>query len=106
MIEVHDPVRLLMIVEQQPEIVLATISANPELYHWFMNEWIHLIAVDPCKKSLYRFTAGAFVPYVPLTQHVPEVEDISSIIETSTLMETSRILDAIREHIPVHVLKE
>lgn len=105
MIEVHDPVRLLMIVEHRPEVIAATISSNPALYHWFMNDWIHLIAVHPVQKSLYRFKAGAFVPYVPITKRIPEIAQISSIVETSTLMETNHILDATGEHIPVHLLK-
>lgn len=105
MIEVHDPVRLLMVVEHRPEVIAATISKNPALYHWFSNEWIHLIAVHPEEKTLHRFTAGVFVPYVPLTKHIPEIEQISEIVEASTLMETNHISHATGEHIPVHLLK-
>lgn len=105
MIEVHDPVRLLMIIEHHPEVVLKTITDNPALYHWFSNDWIHLIAVDPERKTLHRFANGAFAPYVPVTKQVPEIADVAGIIEESTLMETNHILDATGEHIPVHVLK-
>lgn len=105
MIEVHDPVRLLMVIEHRPEIVLATISNNPALYHWFINDWIHLIVVHPEQKMLYRFTNGKFVPYIPLAKQIPETEDLTGIIEASALMETNHILDATGEHIPVHILK-
>lgn len=106
MIEVHDPVRLLMIIEHHPDIVLKTITKNPELYHWFGNEWIHLIAVDPEKKNLYRFFEGTFKPYVPLVDTIPTTASIADIVEASTLMETNHILDATREHIPVHILTD
>lgn len=105
MIEVHDPVRLLMVIEHRPKVILATISNNPALYNWFINDWIHLIGVDPEQKTLYRFANGGFTPYFPLAGRVPEVADISEIVEESALMETNHILDATGEHIPVHLLK-
>lgn len=104
MIEVHDPVRLLMIIEHRPEIILRTISNNPSLYHWFVNEWIHLIAIHPEDKKLYRFTNGRFMSYIPLTSRVPHIDNISEIVEESALMETNHIVHATGEHIPVHLL--
>ena len=35
MIEVHDPIRLLVIAEHFPEKVLYAISKNPATYEWF-----------------------------------------------------------------------
>jgi uncharacterized protein YbcC (UPF0753/DUF2309 family) len=40
MTEVHDPVRLLLIVEHFPEVVLKTIQRAPETYQWFINDWV------------------------------------------------------------------
>jgi uncharacterized protein YbcC (UPF0753/DUF2309 family) len=47
MIEVHDPVRLLLIVEHFPEVVLNTIQSVPEMYEWYNNDWVHLITINP-----------------------------------------------------------
>jgi len=47
MIEVHDPVRLLIIVEHFPEVVLNVIKSVDAMYEWFINEWINLVAVNP-----------------------------------------------------------
>jgi uncharacterized protein YbcC (UPF0753/DUF2309 family) len=55
MIEVHDPVRLLIIVEQFPEIVLKTIQREPATYEWFKNQWVHLAVVHPEKNEVFRF---------------------------------------------------
>ena len=82
MIEVHDPVRLLMIVEHFPNVVLSTIQKNPATYEWFINEWIVLIAVDPDTKALYRFEKGAFVPYQPMPMQLDKVNNIEHLVES------------------------
>lgn len=105
MIEVHDPVRLLMIVEHYPEVVKRVIHANPDLYEWFAKEWIHLVALHPKKKTLYTFTEGEFVPYTPLTKELPTVHDLSRMFERTPKMKTNHILDATQENLPVHIIK-
>ncbi|HET6540716.1 MAG TPA: DUF2309 domain-containing protein [Chryseolinea sp.] len=91
MIEVHDPVRLMLIVEHFPDVVLETIQRSPEVYEWYINEWVHLIAVDPTTKKLFSFTGGAFADYKPL-QHVDFVDDVTSLVE------------ATHDNIPVHII--
>lgn len=105
MIEVHDPVRLLMVVEHHPEVVLRVIKSNPALYEWFANEWIHLVALDPKKKALYTFKEGAFLPYAPFTKKLPTVHDLPRMFETALKMKTNDILDATQENLPVHIIK-
>ena len=105
MIEVHDPVRLLMIVEHYPEVVKKVIQANTALYEWFANEWVHLVAFHPKEKKPYVFQEGEFVPYAPLTKKLPTVDDLPRMFETSLKMKTNHILDATQENLPVHILK-
>jgi uncharacterized protein YbcC (UPF0753/DUF2309 family) len=82
MIEVHDPMRLLVIVEHFPDVVLRTIQLSPETYEWFSNEWVHLAAIDPSTRKVYIFRNDNFALYEPLRQRVAEVDDITSLIET------------------------
>jgi uncharacterized protein YbcC (UPF0753/DUF2309 family) len=105
MIEVHDPVRLLMIVEHYPEVIKKVVQSNPALYEWFDNDWIHLVALHPKKKMLYAFKKGEFVLYTPLTKELPIVHDLSGMFETTPKMRTNHILDATRENLPVHIIK-
>lgn len=63
MIEVHDPVRLLVIAEHFPEIVKYAISKNPATYEWFKNDWVKLIVVHPETKEIFAFTNEEFVAY-------------------------------------------
>jgi uncharacterized protein YbcC (UPF0753/DUF2309 family) len=105
MIEVHDPIRLLMIVEHHPEIILNTIKRLPELYEWFENEWVHLVAMDPTSKKFYYFKEGNFQEYQVVHSDLPVVDDIHKLIENAMEMETNHILHATKENLPVHVLK-
>lgn len=83
MIEIHDPVRLLMIVEHYPDVVLKTIQVLPETYEWFINEWVHLVAIHPENRECFVFRNGAFVPLPVLPEVVKEVADLTSLIEST-----------------------
>jgi uncharacterized protein YbcC (UPF0753/DUF2309 family) len=93
MIEVHDPVRLLMIVEHYPEVVLATIKKSPETYEWFDNYWVHLIAIHPETRELSRFENGIFSPYVPGDYRIETIEDLNPLIESR------------EDNLPVYILQ-
>jgi len=83
MVEVHDPIRLMVIVEHFPEIVLKAIHVTPETYEWFENEWVHLVAMNPEDKSLYYFKDGAFSSYKPITDKINHVDNLEVLIESS-----------------------
>ncbi len=84
MIEVHDPIRLLMIVEHFPEVVLTTLQKNPATYEWFINEWINLVVVNPETHRFYKFQEGEFVEHIPAIEKLESVTDIEKLVETST----------------------
>ena len=83
MIEIHDPVRLLVIVEHFPEIVLKTIQKLPEMYEWFVNEWVHLVALNPETKKFYVIKEGKISLYEPLLNKIDTVADLTPIMEES-----------------------
>ncbi|MEK0440140.1 MAG: hypothetical protein RLZZ504_1056 [Bacteroidota bacterium] len=62
MVEVHDPVRLMIIVEQTPEKILSVIKRSLETYEWFQNQWIHLVSIHPQTREITRFAKGQFTP--------------------------------------------
>lgn len=93
MIEVHNPIRLLMIVEQFPEVLLKVIQQSAETYEWFIHEWVTLIAVNPETSQQYRFSKGAFEKYTTFGNSIPEVSDFHSLIESTD------------EDIPVHLFQ-
>jgi len=84
MIEVHDPVRILFIVEHDPEVVLKTIQVMPETYEWFDNEWVQLVVINPDTKELFVFKDEKFERYMPIKTQIATVSDITPILESNT----------------------
>lgn len=104
MIEVHDPVRLLIIVEHFPDIVLKTIQSDPAMYEWFANEWVHVVSAEPGTGRFHYFRNGAFEVYEPVCSKINPLNDVHSFLESSKKMETNQIADATKENLPVHLL--
>ena len=105
MIEVHDPVRLMILVEHYPEVVLKTIQVLPELYEWFANEWVHLLAIHPDTNAFYFFKKGVFELYNPLKGQVNVANDMLHLIESANEMKTNHIIDATKENLSVYVIE-
>ncbi|NOY00871.1 MAG: DUF2309 domain-containing protein [Verrucomicrobia bacterium] len=102
MIENHDPVRLLMMIEHRPEIILEIIKSSSSIYDWFDKGWIHLVAISPEDGNLYLFRNGNFEKYTPLKE-VLLTDDINRVIKERPEMKTNHILDATEENIPTYV---
>lgn len=80
MIEVHSPMRLLVIVEHFPEIVLKTIQTNPATYEWFLNSWVNLVAFHPEEKQFYQFANGVFVRYDFPKEQLMHIDDAMKFV--------------------------
>lgn len=104
MIEVHDPVRLLIIVEHYPSVVLKAIQSTPDMYEWFINEWVHLAVVNPETQQIFNFKNGGFTPYTPLTRQIETAPRFETLVESIPGMATNQIADATKENLPVYVL--
>ena len=106
MIEVHDPVRLLVIVEHQPDIVLKAINSSPEVFEWYKNEWVHIVALHPGEQQFYYFKDGVFAKYNPVTNagEIKTIHNMVEFIEGAKEMETNHIVHATEENLPVYLL--
>jgi len=106
MIEVHDPVRLLVIVEHKPEMVLKAIQSSPEVFEWYNNEWVHIVALHPGEKQFYYFRNGAFTKYDVITDasEIQTIHNMEAFIEGAKEMETNHIVHATEENLPVYLL--
>ena len=94
MTEVHDPVRLLIIVEHFPEIVLKTIQNAKETYEWFINDWVKLVSIHPETKELSVFEKGEFKPYEPLIKDIQEIDNLDELLASS------------QENFPVYLINQ
>ncbi|MGE0634997.1 MAG: YbcC family protein [Bacteroidia bacterium] len=83
MIDIHDPVRLLVVVEHFPDVVLETIQQHPPTYEWFINEWVHLVVLHPENKSLHYFKNGTFTIYQSVAEKIEKATDLEKMFETT-----------------------
>jgi uncharacterized protein len=80
MVEIHDPVRLLTVIEHYPDVVLKAIQHQAETYEWFINEWIRLVVIHPKTREFYVFRSGRFCKYETLAS-VRVTTSVENLIE-------------------------
>lgn len=93
MIEVHDPVRLLIVAEHYPDVVLRTIQRDEATFEWFKNNWVHLVALHPETKEAFRFMNGTFSLHHPVTDIPEHIENLDEVLLNTT------------ENLPVFLIK-
>jgi uncharacterized protein YbcC (UPF0753/DUF2309 family) len=72
MIEIHEPVRLLVIVEATPERLLEIAGRQAEVKELVVNRWVQLISLHPETGAMQVFTDRGFVPFNPEPVQLPE----------------------------------
>jgi hypothetical protein len=73
MIEIHEPVRLLIVVEASVALLSAIYARQPMLRELIGNEWVQLVSVDPKTGEQQRFTPRGFQPLTPPSALLPVV---------------------------------
>jgi uncharacterized protein YbcC (UPF0753/DUF2309 family) len=71
MVEVHEPVRSLFIIETTPEAMLRIMDRNEGIGRLCRNRWILLVVIHPVTRALSVFENGAFRDYRPTATHLP-----------------------------------
>jgi uncharacterized protein YbcC (UPF0753/DUF2309 family) len=92
MIELHDPVRLLIVVEHFNEVVLDTIKRHEDTCEWFANEWVRLATVHPETREISVLREGRFVRYDSAARSLPVASDLHALVEAN------------HDNIPVHLI--
>ena len=72
MIEIHEPLRLLVIVEATPERLLDIASRQAEVKELVVNRWIQLVSLHPETGVMQIFTDRGFVPFEPVPVRLRE----------------------------------
>ena len=95
MIEVHEPARLLIVVEQTTEIIEKALQAIGDLAGLIDRGWVHLVACHPEHRTSQQYLQGQWVRFEhPKGFRVPRASDSRSVYEGRT------------RTIPVHILEE
>ncbi|MDP1563610.1 MAG: DUF2309 domain-containing protein [Pirellulaceae bacterium] len=63
MVEIHQPIRLLFVIECEPDSLLRVINANPQTAQMVGNGWVNLAALSPETDEMHIFNNGVFEPF-------------------------------------------
>lgn len=71
MIEIHEPVRLLVLCEATPATLLEIAGRNAIIRELVVNEWVRLASIDPETGSIAVWRGAAFEPWALPRRPVP-----------------------------------
>jgi uncharacterized protein len=78
MVEIHEPVRLLFIVETTPEAMLSIMDRNEVIGRNIRNGWVKLAVLDPHSATIRVYHDGEFrehpMPASPLPRAMTSVD--------------------------------
>ena len=72
MVEIHEPVRILFVVETTPETLVRIMEREPGIGRLVHNEWVRLAALDPDSPNVSVYRQGAFYRYEPRVDRLPQ----------------------------------
>lgn len=71
MVEIHEPIRLLILIESTPEALFEIMKRNEAINRMVRGNWVQLATYNGDTGDILWFHQGEFVP------HVPEVEQLA-----------------------------
>jgi hypothetical protein len=74
MVEIHEPMRLLFIIETTPAAMLQIMDRNAAIGTLCRNDWVQIALQDPTSDELHLFRQGEFQRYSPETGELPVVK--------------------------------
>lgn len=68
MVEIHEPMRLLFVIESSPQALLTILDRQPGLGRLCRNGWVQLAVLDPDSARVQVYQDGKFEPYRPASK--------------------------------------
>jgi uncharacterized protein YbcC (UPF0753/DUF2309 family) len=72
MVEIHEPIRLLIVCETTPEIMLGIMKKHPTIGMMAEKGWVQLAVLDPDSPRVQVFRAGGFHEYISRATTLPQ----------------------------------
>jgi uncharacterized protein len=94
MIEVHEPARLLIVIEQSPSILDKAIANIGDLKGWLDNEWVRLVSYHPVSHEQFLYT-----------QYGWEAIDLPTDVESAAARQSEEIFMGKTDTVPVRHLE-
>ncbi len=74
MIEIHEPMRILFVIETTPEKMEKIIEQNPGIAQLVRGNWVSLALIDPDASKILRYVRGRYEPYILESNDLPEAD--------------------------------
>jgi uncharacterized protein len=74
MVEIHEPMRLLFVIETTPEAMLRIMERSEDIGKLFRNRWAQLATLDPESAQIHIFRNNRFEIYHSETTELPGVK--------------------------------
>ncbi|HEY2839002.1 MAG TPA: DUF2309 domain-containing protein, partial [Pirellulales bacterium] len=74
MVEIHEPVRILFVLETTPEAITKILQRNPPLRRLVENAWVQLATLDANGTDVHLYYHGDFQVYSAETTNLPAVK--------------------------------
>jgi uncharacterized protein YbcC (UPF0753/DUF2309 family) len=74
MVEIHEPLRQLFVIETTPEGMLQIMRENEQIDRLVRNEWVFLATLSPHSSDIHVFRNGRFERRRPGSNTLPEVD--------------------------------
>src|SRR6185312_1586659 len=58
MVEIHEPMRCLFVVETTPEVMLGIIAGDETIRRLVRNEWVQVATLDPAGAAIHLYRGG------------------------------------------------
>jgi uncharacterized protein YbcC (UPF0753/DUF2309 family) len=71
MIEIHEPLRVLFVIETTTEAMRGIMERSPAIARLVDRGWVQLATLDPRSTRLHVYRDGRFEPYEPRTDGLP-----------------------------------
>jgi uncharacterized protein len=71
MVEIHEPVRILFVVETTPDRLEKVITASPALRRLLENRWIRLATIDPASSRVHVYRDRGFEEFHEALERLP-----------------------------------
>lgn len=72
MIEIHEPMRLLFVIETSPAGIHQIMERNPRIAALVRGQWVQLACIDPAQGGIAIVSDGLFVSHTPERSDLPE----------------------------------
>jgi len=71
MVEIHEPVRILFVVETTPDRLMRVVNSSPALKQVVENRWVRVATIDPVSGCLQIHRNAGFEPFGSAVERLP-----------------------------------